>query len=176
MKKHLLASAFIGMSMLLVAAPTMAAMSMTDVLNKYGNMTLNQIAAKANQYKGMNWAAALNTVDPQKAAMVMDQMQQTLTTLQGMLTTARMYMTLRGAAPSGSTASMMKFMMGDKVWATTSSLRVRSTAGGMITGYESMGAKGTVMGGPQDMSGTTWWNVNYDDGMSGWSAETYLSK
>ena len=173
MKKHLFSGAFVALSIVMAATPAMAAMSQQEILNKYGNMTLNQIAAKADMYKNMNWAAALNKADPQKTAMMIDNLQSTIATLQGMLTTVRMYMTLRGATPAGGTMGM--FMMGDHVWANADGVRVRATAGGSILGKVMMGAKGTVQG-TMDSGGTTWVHVMYDNGMNGWSAADFLSK
>ena len=33
---------------------------------------------------------------------------------------------------------------------------------------------GTVIGGPTTASGYTWWQINWDNGLSGWSINTYL--
>ncbi|OFZ74088.1 MAG: hypothetical protein A3K03_10040, partial [Bdellovibrionales bacterium RIFOXYD1_FULL_44_7] len=38
------------------------------------------------------------------------------------------------------------------------------------------GALGTVIGGPTNAGGYNWWNINYDTGADGWSAEDYLVK
>ncbi len=39
-----------------------------------------------------------------------------------------------------------------------------------------MSAKGFVLSGPVASSGISWWNINYDTGVDGWSAELYLQK
>jgi hypothetical protein len=36
-------------------------------------------------------------------------------------------------------------------------------------------AQGTIVGGPTDQGGYTWWNVNYDSGADGWSIENFLT-
>ena len=33
---------------------------------------------------------------------------------------------------------------------------------------------GTIIEGPVVSNGHTWWNIIYDDGQDGWSAEAYL--
>ena len=36
------------------------------------------------------------------------------------------------------------------------------------------GSKGVIIGGPQTVTGETWWQVKWDAGVSGWSLETFL--
>ena len=59
---------------------------------------------------------------------------------------------------------------------TTANLNVRSSASAGATklGTESIGSLGTVIGGPTTAGGYTWWQINYDNGISGWSISTYL--
>lgn len=76
------------------------------------------------------------------------------------------------AAPSD------KFRMGDRV-VVQSSHSARSDplfSSWIVVGGAPVGAKGTVIGSPKTISGTTWWNVIYDTGTFGWSRETNLAK
>ena len=59
---------------------------------------------------------------------------------------------------------------------TTANLNVRQSASASATklGTESVGSLGTVIGGPTSANGRTWWQVSYDNGISGWSISTYL--
>lgn len=59
---------------------------------------------------------------------------------------------------------------------TTANLNVRNSASASAAklGTESIGALGTVSGGPTSAGGYTWWQVNYDNAISGWSISTFL--
>jgi chitodextrinase len=59
---------------------------------------------------------------------------------------------------------------------TTANLNVRQSPSASATklGTESIDALGTVIGGPTTASGHTWWQVNYDNAVSGWSIGDYL--
>ncbi len=71
-----------------------------------------------------------------------------------------------------------KFVLNDRVQVTGtgSSLNVRSTANGTSLGTQLDGALGTITAGPTVAGGFTWWNVNFDTGVDGWSVEDYLTK
>lgn len=73
-----------------------------------------------------------------------------------------------------------QFVVGDRVQATAH-VNVRSTPGGVYLGSAMMGDYGTIVGGPViapvgTSSPFTWWNVNYDIGVDGWSVGDYLMK
>ncbi len=74
--------------------------------------------------------------------------------------------------PSTST----KFSLNDRVKVSASATYVRSTPGGSALGLQYQGALGTVISGPVSAGGYTWWNINYDTGVDGWSAEHLLTK
>jgi chitodextrinase len=59
---------------------------------------------------------------------------------------------------------------------TTANLNVRQSASPSATrlGTESSGSLGTVAGGPTTAGGHTWWQINYDNGINGWSIADYL--
>jgi hypothetical protein len=61
--------------------------------------------------------------------------------------------------------------------ATTANLNVRQIASpsAAILGTEAVGALGTVAGGPKAVIGHLWWQINYADGISGWSIADYLA-
>jgi hypothetical protein len=76
--------------------------------------------------------------------------------------------------------SLGQFNPGDRVQVvlTTNCLNVRSTptVGDNILKCESVGMRGTVLAGPVAGSPYTFWQVGYDDGIVGWSSDTYLLK
>jgi hypothetical protein len=67
------------------------------------------------------------------------------------------------------------FSQGDRVMVVTK-VNVRSNPNGSIVGKQTAGAFGTLVGGPSNANGYTWWNIKYDTGVSGWSAEDFLQK
>ncbi|MBI2673768.1 MAG: peptidoglycan-binding protein, partial [Candidatus Zambryskibacteria bacterium] len=69
-----------------------------------------------------------------------------------------------------------KFSINDRVQVSSGPLNVRSTANGTLLGTQATGALGTVVGGPTNAGGYNWWNINFDSGVDGWSAEDYLVK
>jgi hypothetical protein len=75
------------------------------------------------------------------------------------------------------TVNSSTFSIGDRVQ-TTSNLNVRTCASLSCTtiATEPTGAKGTIIGGPQNADGYTWWQIRYDDGITGWSVQNWLQK
>ncbi len=73
----------------------------------------------------------------------------------------------------GSTAPSIA--IGSRV-TTTANLNVRQSASPSATklGTESVCSLGTVTGGPTTASGHPWWQINYDNGINGWSIADYL--
>src|SRR6185503_17571025 len=59
----------------------------------------------------------------------------------------------------------------------TAVLNVYSTpsVNGAVIGTEKVGALGTTTSGPTSDGTNTWWQVSYDDGLSGWSTSSVLS-
>lgn len=59
---------------------------------------------------------------------------------------------------------------------TTSSLNVRSKANtkGSLLCVQPAGRQGTIISGPTNANGYTWWKVNFDTGCDGWVVQTYL--
>ncbi|MEK7138300.1 MAG: PKD domain-containing protein [Patescibacteria group bacterium] len=77
-----------------------------------------------------------------------------------------------------SSIANAQFVVGDRVQ-TTAAVNVRSTPGGTYLGSHMTGDYGTVIGGPVVAPmGTstpyTWWNVDYDFSVDGWSVGDYL--
>ncbi len=58
---------------------------------------------------------------------------------------------------------------------TTSTVMVRNTPSGEVDDVAARGLQGAVISGPVSRGGLQWWNVQYDNGVMGWSAGTYLS-
>lgn len=56
-----------------------------------------------------------------------------------------------------------------------SQLNVRSTPNGSTVGQQNDGASGTIIDGPIESGGYTWWHINYDSGVDGWSADSFLA-
>src|SRR3989344_5196547 len=77
------------------------------------------------------------------------------------------------AAPTPST----KFSIGNTVQ-TTTTVNVRQTASatGTLLGTQTTGVQGTVVAGPTYADGFHWWQINYNTGADGWSAEDFLVK
>jgi len=69
-----------------------------------------------------------------------------------------------------------KFQIGDRAEVNTRKLNVRLVPGGKNLGFHKLGDKGTVLSGPTQANGYTWWNINYDTNPDGYSAENYLTK
>ncbi len=67
--------------------------------------------------------------------------------------------------------------IGVRVKVVSSSVSVRSGAGTIYRklGTQIVGALGTVVDGPRYKNGYTWWKINYDTGVDGWSVGNYLS-
>src|SRR3989344_1719248 len=80
-------------------------------------------------------------------------------------------------APSTPPAST-KFSINDRVQVSSGPLNVRLTpsTSGTSLGTEATGNLGTVIGGPINADNNNWWQITYDNGISGWSAEDYLVK
>ncbi len=53
-------------------------------------------------------------------------------------------------------------------------VKVRASAAGEIAGSQARGSFGVLKGAPVVTNGYTWWNVDYDTGADGWSAEDYM--
>jgi type II secretory pathway pseudopilin PulG len=64
---------------------------------------------------------------------------------------------------------------GDRVQ-TTDTLKVRDRAytSGALLGVQNPFTSGKVVGGPGNSGGYTWWQIKYDNGILGWSAENWL--
>ncbi|MEX0930421.1 MAG: fibronectin type III domain-containing protein [Candidatus Paceibacterota bacterium] len=77
-----------------------------------------------------------------------------------------------------TTTTLSPLSVGDRIEVTTSGtdLNVRDSAAGTLIGTQPNGALGTLVSGPVSASGYVWWEVDYDSGTDGWSAETYLTK
>ncbi len=67
------------------------------------------------------------------------------------------------------------FSRGDKVVVVTK-VNVRSTPNGTIVGKQSTGTTGTLIGGPTNANGYTWWNIDYSTGADGWTAEDFMQQ
>ncbi len=68
-----------------------------------------------------------------------------------------------------------KFTIGQRVQ-TSANVNVRATANssGTLLGTQTNGSLGTVVGGPTNSNSINWWNINYDNGVGGWSSEDFV--
>jgi len=71
--------------------------------------------------------------------------------------------------------STANFSQGDHV-VIVASINVRSAPNGSVIGTQPKGANGTLVGGPQNVGGYTWWKVDYANGADGWSAEDFMQQ
>ncbi len=65
------------------------------------------------------------------------------------------------------------FAVGARVRVIESRVNVRSSAQGVILKKVSRGQTGTIIAGPVMRGGLTWWKVQYDNGVLGWSAARF---
>ncbi len=74
------------------------------------------------------------------------------------------------------TVSSAKFQIGDKIQVISVSVNVRATPSlsGTILGSQLIGIQGTIIQGPTIADGYTWWSINYDTGVDGWSVENNI--
>ncbi|MDC1205403.1 hypothetical protein N8083_00985 [Candidatus Pacebacteria bacterium] len=81
-------------------------------------------------------------------------------------------------APANTTAPQKspRFDKGESI-KTTTSVSVRKSPGtsGAKLGVESGGSFGTIVGGPESANGYWWYRVAYTGGVTGWSAQDFLS-
>lgn len=73
-------------------------------------------------------------------------------------------------------APTYKFKIGDRILVSSQSAPVKSSASSYARnlGHQSKAAQGTVMAGPKSANSLIWWQINYDKGVDGWSADKYL--
>jgi hypothetical protein len=82
----------------------------------------------------------------------------------------------QGTAPITSQSTNTKFPIGAKI-ATTNVLNVRNapgTSSSTIISTKTTGSTGTTIAGPIYADGFTWWQIQYDDGTTGWSEDKRL--
>lgn len=79
------------------------------------------------------------------------------------------------AVPVLAQVRSANFTKGDRV-VVVATINVRDNANGAVVGKQYAGASGTLSGGPIVTAGYTWWKVDYDSGVDGWSAEDYMQK
>ena len=81
---------------------------------------------------------------------------------------------------TGSGPVPLGFAVGDRVQVVgTAKLNVRSAPGlaSTVLGTQPTKAAGTIVGGTgQVLNGMPWWQINYDAGVDGWSAQSYLEE
>jgi hypothetical protein len=84
-------------------------------------------------------------------------------------------------ANSDSSGGNSKFNPGDIIW-SIADIKVRSSPGMDSVQINSLadgnsiikGCKGKIIDGPTEKDGYNWWKIDYDLGITGWSAENYI--
>src|SRR5262249_2251685 len=75
---------------------------------------------------------------------------------------------------------LAEFAINDRVKVDQGPLNVRNAPAGGLIAQEAVGNFGTITGGPTpaSLNGTpyNWYQVHWDDGLSGWSVDAYLVK
>ena len=66
------------------------------------------------------------------------------------------------------------FTLGQDVQVAPGPVNVRSTPNGAILGTQQTANAGAVIAGPVQADNLWWWQIDYDTGADGWSAENYL--
>jgi hypothetical protein len=81
-----------------------------------------------------------------------------------------------GVVSSGGESGSTKFTVGQRIRTTTTiAIRNRASSNGTLLGTQVTGSLGTVIsGGTLDEEGVAWWNINYDNGVDGYTIEKYL--
>jgi len=82
---------------------------------------------------------------------------------------------LANASVALAAGKSTNFSQGDTI-VIVSKLNVRASADGTVIGQQQSGARGTLIAGPVNMGGYTWWNVDYSTGVDGWSAEDFMQQ
>ena len=69
------------------------------------------------------------------------------------------------------------FQIGDRVKMLRNTyIRDYGSFSGNLLGMQLLGSIGKIISGPVDNNNTIWWQINYDNGISGWSDENNYSK
>ena len=78
----------------------------------------------------------------------------------------------------GDFSTATNFSVGDTVESTVDILNVRSSPGtGGVIAKISSGILGKLISGPKIVvNGSKWWQVSWNNGINGWSAESFISK
>ncbi len=81
-----------------------------------------------------------------------------------------------GSSVSSPSSSVGRITVGGEV-RTSERVRVRSNASVTATpiSVQSAGSSGTIIGGPVQADGYTWWQVRYNNNTTGWSVANYLT-
>ena len=68
-----------------------------------------------------------------------------------------------------------QFVIGARVQVVNETINVRATPGGTLLGAQPVGSLGTVLAGPEvTPNGVTWYQIDYDNGVDGWSGQDNL--
>ncbi len=96
---------------------------------------------------------------------------------------AQKLIAVREAEPEDPPPPTAEFGRGDRIQ-VTGALRVRvapgtderEVASPYYPGSMPVGSLGTIVDGPQEVDGYVWWKIDYDRGVTGWSAQDWLER
>lgn len=159
-----------------ITAMVMAALMLVGMIafapqaqaSSFGNAVslMNKLEDQISSYRSKNFAA---TPQVRGESTSVAEMQALIAELMERVADLQ----ARLEAVQGNGLANNNLEIGDPVW-TTYALNVRSNPGGKIVGQAVVGDTGVVTAGPESNNGYTWWYVEYDSGLSGWSAVNWL--
>jgi hypothetical protein len=84
---------------------------------------------------------------------------------------------LTRVGPGGGTPPPSPIAIGDRIQTlNATNVRASGSLSGTLLGTQATGALGTIISGPVLADGYTWWNIDYDSGVDGWSGENNYTK
>jgi hypothetical protein len=77
----------------------------------------------------------------------------------------------------GTITPATKFLVSNRIEASKiTDVRASGSLAATLVGIQTQGTLGSILAGPVQMDGITWWQVNYDGGADGWSDENNFIK
>ena len=101
------------------------------------------------------------------------QIQELLTLIESLQAQVQALQTKQSVTESSSSDTELRLHA--HVVVSDGPLRVRAEAAGTVTGRQSTGSTGKIMGGPKMADGYTWWYVDFANGATGYVAAPYLA-
>jgi hypothetical protein len=79
--------------------------------------------------------------------------------------------------PPPAPTNNYKYQIGDRVVIKGSNINTRATPSltGIVLGVHQNGDAGTILAAPVTADGYTWWKIDFDSGVDGWSVDNYIA-